>query len=87
MISFLKICVNHYFKWNKPESQLIAKLILPNKNILRDNPFVLVYKKLLWFQYKEHKVCLRKIPTQGMFKQLSTADIYYQNMGIMACDF
>ena len=34
-------------------------------------PFVLVYKKkIFWFQHKERKECLAKIPTQTMFKLL-----------------
>ena len=37
--------------------------------------------KFHWFQYKEHKVCLTKIPPQSMFKLLLV--IYFQNMCIM----
>ena len=42
-------------------------------------------QNLFWFQYKEHKVCLTKIPTYGIFKLLS--GIYFQNMCIVTCDF
>ena len=62
-ISFLEIFVCHCFNWNKPESQLIAELILHNEKILRDIIILFWFTKLLWFQYKEHKVCLTKIPT------------------------
>ena len=31
---------------------------------------------LFWFQYKEHKVCLTKIPMHGIFKLLS---VIYSN--------
>ena len=42
-------------------------------------------QKRFCFQYKEHKVCLTKIPTYGIF-QLMTV-IYFQKMCIVTCDF
>ena len=62
----------------------MAKLTLPHWKIISYVPFVLVCN-FLGFQYKEHKVCLTKIPTHGIFKLLLV--IYFQNMCIVTCDF
>ena len=59
------------FNGNEPECQLIAKLTLPHRKIIRVITPFSGLQNLFWFQYKEHKVCLTKIPTHGIFKLLS----------------
>ena len=59
------------FNWNEPERQLIDKLILPMGRFEELSSLCCGSQNLFWFQYKEHKVCLTKIPTNGIFKLLS----------------
>ena len=73
------------FNSNEPERQLIAKLTLPHGKILKVIVLCSGIQSFFWFQYKEHGVCLTKIPMHDIFKLLSV--IYFQNMCIVICDF
>ena len=63
---------------NEPERQRIAKLTLTMGSLKELSSLCSGLQSFFWFQYKEHKVCLTKIPTYGIFKLLSV--IYFQNM-------
>ena len=69
----------------EPERQRIAKFTLPYGNIIR------VIFALFWFtqfslvSIQKAESVLAKNTNAGIFKLLSV--IYFQNMGIVICDF
>ena len=73
------------FNWKEPERQLIAKLIQLMGSFKELSSLCSGLQNFFWFRYKEHKMCLTKIPTYNIFKLLSV--IYFQNMWIVTCDF
>ena len=68
IFTFLFVTV---FNWNELERHLIAKLILPMGSFKELSSLCSGLQNYFWFQYKEHKVCLTKIPTNDIFILLS----------------
>ena len=82
IITFLFAAV---FNSNEPERQFIGKLILPTGTFKKLSSLCSGLQNFFWFQYKQCKLCLTKIPTVDFFKLLSA--IYFQNMRIVTRDF